>query len=214
MPIGTIFYDKISLERHRTPSATCPASALSSRPPVSGEDSSPAKDATRSRNSANATVKHFREEKLLFPQRPRSGPDMGELRWKPLRASRVLKVLHNPRYAGAYVYGRSRTRRRPGGGVVHRPLAREEWTVLLRNAHPGYITWDRFEENERRLRDNARTYGVVGRRGPPREGAARPLRLPSNNTVPRAPARGGSTAAGPGHLRRVRQAHDSALPAP
>ena len=122
--------------------------------------------------SANATVKHFREEKLLFPQRPRSGPNMGELRWKPLRASRVLKVLHNPRYAGAYVYGRSRTRRRPGGGVVHRPLPREEWTVLLRNAHPGYITWDRFEENERRLRDNARAYGVVGRRGPPREGSA------------------------------------------
>ena len=122
--------------------------------------------------SANATVKHFREEKLLFPQRPRSGPNMGELRWKLLRASRVLKVLHNPRYAGAYVYGRSRTRRRPGGGVEHRPLPREEWTVLLRDAHPGYITWDRFEENERRLRDNARAYGVVGRRGPPREGSA------------------------------------------
>ena len=47
--------------------------------------------------SANATVKHFREEKLLFPHRARSGPNMGELRWKPLRASRVLKVLHNPR---------------------------------------------------------------------------------------------------------------------
>ena len=122
--------------------------------------------------SANATVKHFREEKLLFPQRARCGPNMGELRWKPLRASRVLKVLHNPRYAGAYVYGRSRTRRRPGGGVEHRPLPREEWTVLLRDAHPGYITWERFEENERRLRDNARAYGVVGRRGPAREGSA------------------------------------------
>ena len=121
--------------------------------------------------SANATVKHFREEKLLFPHRARSGPNMGELRWKPLRASRVLKVLHNPRYTGAFAFGRSRSRRRPGGGVEHRPLPREEWTVLLRDAHPGYITWERFEENERQLRDNAQAYGI-GRRGAPREGLA------------------------------------------
>ena len=40
-----------------------------------------------------------------------------------------------------------------------------------RSRVPG-LTWDRFEENERRLRDNARAYGVVGRRGPPREGSA------------------------------------------
>ena len=121
--------------------------------------------------SACATVKHFREEQLLFPHRARNGPNMGELRWKPLRASRVLKVLHNPRYTGAFAFGRSRSRRRPGGGVEHRLVPREEWTVLLRDAHPGYITWGRFEENERRLRDNAQAYGVE-RRGAPREGLA------------------------------------------
>ena len=52
--------------------------------------------------SACATVKHFREEQLLIPHRARSGPNMGELCWKPLRASRVLKILHNPRYTGAF----------------------------------------------------------------------------------------------------------------
>jgi hypothetical protein len=67
-------------------------------------------------------------------------------------------MLHNPRYAGAYVYGRSRSRRRPGGGVETRSVPREEWTVLLRDAHPGYITWERFEANERQLRDNAQSY--------------------------------------------------------
>ena len=121
--------------------------------------------------SAHATVRQFQEEKLSFPHRPRSGPHRGELHWQPLRFGRVMRVLHNPRYAGAFVYGRSRQRRRSGGGVENRVVAREDWTVLLRDAHPGYITWERFEENERQLRDNASSYGR-DRRGPPREGPA------------------------------------------
>ena len=123
--------------------------------------------------SANATVKHFNREKLLFPHRPYGGPHKGELHWKPLRFARALRTLHNPRYAGAYVYGRSRSRRRPGGGVETRRVPREEWTVLLRDAHPGYITWERFEQNERQLRDNDNTHADgAARRPSPREGPA------------------------------------------
>ena len=121
--------------------------------------------------SARATVKHFRDEKLSFPHRPVNGPHKGELHWKPLTSSRVVRILHNPRYAGAFVFGRNRTQRRPGGGVVIRRLVREEWTVLLPDAHPGYITWQRFEENERQLRANALSYETA-RRSPPREGPA------------------------------------------
>ena len=50
-------------------------------------------------------------------------------------------------------------------------MARNEWTVLLRDAHPGYISWERFEQNERQLRENAQAHGAE-RRGPPREGPA------------------------------------------
>ncbi len=121
--------------------------------------------------SARATMKHFRDENLLFPHRPPGGSHKGELYWKPLKTSRVLDALHNPRYAGAFAYGRTRSRRRPGGGLESRSVAREEWTVLLPDAHPGYINWERFEENERQLRDNAQSYGAQ-RRGPPREGPA------------------------------------------
>ena len=121
--------------------------------------------------SARATMKHFRKENVLFPHRPPGGWQKGELHWKPLTTGRVLHALHNPRYAGAFAYGRTRHRRRPGGGVEHRRLAREEWTVLLRDAHPGYITWERFEENERQLWDNAQSYGAR-HRGPLREGPA------------------------------------------
>ncbi len=122
--------------------------------------------------SASATVRHFNNEKLLFPYRLQGGPHSGELHWKPLRFSRVCGLLHNPRYAGAFAYGRSRSRRRPGGGVETRRVPREEWTVLLRDAHPGYITWERFEQNQRQLRDNAQAHATVQRRGAPREGSA------------------------------------------
>ena len=121
--------------------------------------------------SAQATVRHFNNEKLRFPYRPRRGPHKGELHWKALKFSQALRVLHNPRYAGAFAYGRSRKRRRPGGGFETRSIPREEWTVLLHDAHPGYITWERFEENERQLRDNAQSYEAK-RRSPPREGPA------------------------------------------
>ena len=121
--------------------------------------------------SAQATLKYFDKERLLFPHRPLGGPHKGELHWKALKFSRVLQVLHNPRYAGAFVYGRTRTRRRPGGGTITRCVKREEWTALLRDAHPGYITWERFEENERQLRNNSQSY-LAKRLSPPREGPA------------------------------------------
>ena len=123
--------------------------------------------------SAHATVRHFNKENLRVPHRPRGGPHKGELHWKPLRFARALRVLHNPRYAGAFAFGRSRSRRRPGGGVETRNVPREEWTVLLRDAHPGYITWERFEQNERQLRDNDNAHACgASRHPPPREGPA------------------------------------------
>jgi DNA invertase Pin-like site-specific DNA recombinase len=68
--------------------------------------------------SACAVVKAFRRKGLLFPQRLRSGPHKGELQWGALRHSRALNILHNPRYAGAFVYGRHRTRMKPDGSAT------------------------------------------------------------------------------------------------
>jgi hypothetical protein len=82
-----------------------------------------------------------------------------------------LHILHNPRYAGAFVFGRSRTRNNPNGGTSYTRLPREQWT-LLKNAHPGYISWEQYEENLRRLRENAQAIGADRRKSPPREGPA------------------------------------------
>jgi len=122
--------------------------------------------------SASATVKHFREQGLRFPRRPRFGPHKGEMLWESLRHWRVLRVLHNPRYAGAFCFGRTHTRKRVNGTVEIKSVPREEWTALLPDAHPGYITWDQFEANLRRLRDNAQAHGSERCKSPPREGPA------------------------------------------
>ena len=122
--------------------------------------------------SASATVKHFRQENLLFPRRLRGGPCKGDLVWQPLTLWRVLQILHNPRYAGAFVFGRSKTRRRPDGGSSSRRVPREDWLVLLKDAHVAYISWERLEANQQQLRENGRGHGPDRRRSPPREGPA------------------------------------------
>ncbi len=128
--------------------------------------------AFRRLGSATATLKHFRSQELLFPARLRHGPNKGLLHWGPLTHTRALTALHNPRYAGAFFYGRTRLVKRPDGGSSAHVKAREDWIALLPDAHEGYITWEEFEANEARLRENAHGYGYERHKRAPREGAA------------------------------------------
>lgn len=122
--------------------------------------------------SASATVRVFREQKLQFPRRAYRGTHKGEILWGDLEHSRVLWVLHHPRYAGAFCFGRTRQRKYPDGRHLCERLPRDEWAAFLPEAHEGYITWAEFEDNNRRLRENARAMGADRRSGPPREGPA------------------------------------------
>ena len=117
-------------------------------------------------------MKAFREQGLTFPHRVRGGLNKGEVVWKRLLHSRALWLLHNPRYAGAFFYGRTQQRRHPEGGIRYQKLPRQEWAVFLPGAHPGYISWEQFEENQRRLFENAQAYGSERKKSPPREGPA------------------------------------------
>ena len=108
--------------------------------------------------TASATVKFFRQEGLFFPRRLRRGVRKGELVWGPLEHSRALQTLHNPRYSGTYVWGRHRVeniRRRK----TPRRLPQEEWEVIIPDAHPGYISWQQYQRNVQRLRENSNSYG-------------------------------------------------------
>jgi DNA invertase Pin-like site-specific DNA recombinase len=122
--------------------------------------------------SATAVVKAFRAAGLSFPWRHRKGPRKGEVDWQPLRHSTVLHVLHNPRYAGAFTYGRHREQLLPGGKRASITVPREEWISFIPGAHPGYITVDQWEANIARLAANAAAHGRDRAAGPPREGPA------------------------------------------
>jgi DNA invertase Pin-like site-specific DNA recombinase len=126
----------------------------------------------RRTGAATATVKAFRSQGIKFPGRVHSGPAKGELVWGELDHWRALQVLHNPRYAGAFCFGRTRQRGHGARAGRFQRLPREEWIALMPGAHPGYISWDEFEENQRRLHENAQAHGADRRRSPPREGPA------------------------------------------
>ncbi len=90
---------------------------------------------------------------------------------------RVLAILHNPAYAGTYVYGRTKTRNvvMPGEesrikGRTRR-VAAEDWPYVLHDHHPAYITWGQFQRNQQRLIDNC-TSQHQDHHGAIREGAA------------------------------------------
>ena len=120
--------------------------------------------------SAYGVVARFRERR--FPRRAYGGAWSGEIRWGRLTHSRVLSILSNPTYTGAYVFGRFRSRRAvdPDGTITTKTveLAREEWPVVIQGHHDGYIGWETFLANERRLSANCTRRGAR----PPREGAA------------------------------------------
>lgn len=123
-------------------------------------------------SSAWATVRYFREQALLFPRRVRTGPHKGEIHFAPLGHNAVLKALRNPRYAGAFCYGRTHTTKHPDGSLHIETIPQEQWPFLVREAHAGYISWEEYEANLEQLRSNRQAQGEDRRHGPAREGPA------------------------------------------
>ncbi len=120
--------------------------------------------------SAFSTVKAFGKDDMKFPLRSYSNPNKGDLQWQRLTYSRALMILKNPRYAGAYYYGRHRSQKNVDGSTTFFQVPQDEWIVLIKDAYAGYITWEQYEENMRRIRQNAVAYNNIDRKTPPREG--------------------------------------------
>ena len=127
-------------------------------------------DLFRRYGTLHAVLRHLVKNSIQMPRRDRCGPSKGDLKW--VRPNRVTlsNMLHNPIYAGAYVYGRRPTdpkKKKPGhpssGRLVAKP---SEWEVLIKDRLPAYITWEQFEMNLRQLESNTIQGTGAARNGP------------------------------------------------
>ncbi|MFQ5732125.1 MAG: recombinase family protein [Planctomycetaceae bacterium] len=123
--------------------------------------------------SAYAVFRWFCEHQIKLPFRPRNGPLKGEIDWRQPCSSSIHQTLHNPMYAGTYVFGRRREDAKLGSSAGNRPrkkwLPIDEWEVVIHDHLPAYISWEQFLENIERLHDNR---SLPTTPGVPRQGAA------------------------------------------
>jgi len=130
-------------------------------------------DSFRHLGVVRAVVRDLRQLGLELPTRSTTTEAYGSLIWKEPTLTTVVRILHNPAYAGAYVYGRSEylsERRSPKTGKASAHVRNvAQWPVRISEHHPAYIGWEEFVKNQEQLRQN---WGHDDNRGVPREGRA------------------------------------------
>ena len=123
--------------------------------------------------TAYGVARYFAHHGLKMPARDIRGC---RLCWREPSSSLVLRMLHSPIYAGAYVFGRSEERRRLVNGKVRRRhvkrFSQEDWKTCLRDHHSAYISWEAFMTNQQKLQNNRTNLKSEGQRGAAREGHA------------------------------------------
>jgi DNA invertase Pin-like site-specific DNA recombinase len=123
--------------------------------------------------TVHGLLRYLAHHKVRVPVRSRERANQGELEWHRPNRPTLLNLLHHPIYAGAYRYGHRAIdprKKQPGRrSSGKRCLAPEECEVLIKDRLPAYISWERFQANQRRLRANQATQDTPG---PPRRGAA------------------------------------------
>ena len=122
------------------------------------------------KRSESLVLEFLNSSELFLPRRDR----FGDLVWKRPTVAAILQILKNPAYAGAFVYGRTRT--------VHTDLAsprakqvrlpQDEWKIRVNDVYPAYISWPTFEQIQAIIQDNYAAYDRNKTRGVPRPGSA------------------------------------------
>jgi DNA invertase Pin-like site-specific DNA recombinase len=113
--------------------------------------------------SASAVLRYLRAQQIRVGVRDHRGVNKGVLQWQRPNIATLLQILHHPVYAGAYVYGRRQVNPKkvvPGQPGKGRRWSRpDDWSVLIKDKFPAYITWDQWERNQDKLKENSRSYG-------------------------------------------------------
>src|SRR2546425_8579654 len=119
--------------------------------------------------SASKVLGFLNAHDLLLPRRGR----FGDVIWKKPTGAAILQILKNPAYAGAFVYGRTRTLRTDASLAAKQiRLPVQEWKIRVNDVYPAYISWETFEHIQAMLLDNYAEYDRNKTRGVPRPGAA------------------------------------------
>ncbi len=117
----------------------------------------------RQLGSARQVLLSLAAEQMHFP-RPSDGKTWVSFDWAPIRYRSVIAILKNPFYAGAYIYGKTEHRTTLVDGRVRKTYHHEkpfdQWEVIIKDHHEGYIEWSEFERNQKLLAANA--YGKAG----------------------------------------------------
>src|SRR5438270_1634073 len=120
--------------------------------------------------SANKVLQFLNTHDLCLPRRDR----FGDVVWKKPTVAAILQILKNPAYAGAFVYGKTRSIRKdpasPHTQEVRLPM--DQWKIRVNDVYPAYISWETFEQIQQMLLDNYTAYDRNQSRGVPRDGAA------------------------------------------
>jgi excisionase family DNA binding protein len=114
----------------------------------------------------------YHQEQITFPRRRRYR-GVTSMEWRLPDYQQLIRILKNPTYAGAFAHGRTRAQRQIVGGrsrkLAGRRVPLDQWTVLIKDHHPGYITWERYMKNLEQLKANSTkahsTYAGAPRRG-------------------------------------------------
>lgn len=127
-------------------------------------------DKFRKFKTITGVLNYFVRNGIQLPFRIRSGPDKGEFNWKRPNRSAICHVLHNPAYAGIYVFGRYQVDPRkkvPGRSATGRArMNLQEWKVMIKDKYPAYITSEEYERNLKQIKDNDSKFRGVIRKGP------------------------------------------------
>jgi DNA invertase Pin-like site-specific DNA recombinase len=132
------------------------------------------------RGSVRATWLWLRDQGLRWPLQHagylRNSGQPAEITWVEPTYHAVHTTLTHPAYAGAYVYGRTRDERYlDQAGALRkrrRRLPRDQWEVLIPDHHPGFIDWDTYLANQKRIGTNIRPQAHEPGTGAVREGRA------------------------------------------
>jgi DNA invertase Pin-like site-specific DNA recombinase/transposase-like protein len=126
--------------------------------------------------SVRGTWLWLRDQGLKFPLQPGAYVRGTEIIWTEPTYHAVHNVLTHPAYAGAYTFGRSRQEKRVSDDgmlrVRRRVLPQDEWEVLIKDHHGGFIDWDTYQANLHKIRQNIRPMAHQPGTGAVREGCA------------------------------------------